>query len=84
MEIVTSDKLHKKKKQIEIKLDERERKQIEEHKKKEKAMRGNFEDALTKLITKIKEQKDIVLHNYGPLLLKDKKEDRPIFELDKD
>ena len=48
---------------------------------KEKMLRKNFAGTVERLIAKIKEQRDLLLQAYGPLVLNSKQNEPPIFNI---
>ena len=45
---------------------------------------GNFNEYITKLKRNIIQQRDFITEGYGPLTVRNKKRDRPIFEINKE
>ncbi len=48
---------------------------------KEKMLRKNFAGTVERLIAKIKNQRDLLLQAYGPLVLNSKRNEPPIFSI---
>ncbi len=62
-------------------LELKEQNNRSEYGMKEKMLRKNFAGTVERLIAKIKQQRDLLLQAYGPLVLNSKKNEPPIFNI---
>ena len=76
--------MDKKKKNVLKKIEMKEEKATQNFEESKKVLQTNFDVNIKKLTQHIDEQRFTVSNSYGPLSLKDKKLERPIFEIRKD
>ena len=76
--------LEKKKKNVLKKIEMKEEKARLNFEESKKVLQSNFDVNIKKLTQHIDEQRYTVSNSYGPLSLKHKQQERPIFEIRKD
>lgn len=50
---------------------------------KKHVLGAEFKDSVDRLIEQIKRQKDIIIKSYGPLMLQNKKDEPPLYQISK-
>jgi hypothetical protein len=51
---------------------------------KEEVLKNSFSSSVNTLISKVKDQKEIITNSYGPLVLNDKNNEPPIFDINQE
>jgi hypothetical protein len=80
-ESVTEVKIDKRSRELVKILELKESNNNSEYKIKDKILRKNFQGTVERLIKKIKQQRDMILQAYGPLVLNSKRGEAPIFNI---
>ena len=71
----------KREKEIELIIRNKQDRSEKEFTMKKEVLQTSFRASVESLIKRIKRQKDIITSNYGPVVLKAKKVERPIFDI---
>jgi len=66
------------------KIKYKEEKSKKEFENKMDVLKSNFNENISKLVKNIRSQRDTISGSYGPLTLANKKNERPIFEINKE
>ena len=80
----TIDDLSRNENMIRKKIEYKEEKAKKEFDQKMTILKSNFNQNIGKLVDNIETQREIISTGYGPLVLDSKKEEKPIFEINKE
>lgn len=80
-EKVTEVKIDNRTRELKKILDLKDANNLADFKRKERVLQSKFQEAIHKLIRKVRVQRDMLMQAYGPLVLQSKKDELPIFSI---
>lgn len=63
---------------------EKQRRSKEDYEMKKDVLTNSFKASVDSLIARVKKQKDLITSSYGPIILNSKKNEKPVFDINKD
>lgn len=63
---------------------DKQKRSKDEYEMKKEVLTNSFKASVDSLIARIKKQKDLITASYGPIILNSKKNEKPVFDINRD